>query len=129
MRMSVLVVVIALLASPAAPHAQAPTHAAPQSALDAALEQHVHAADRQREDVLRVLEHPDVQAVAAGAGIDIRRATSAVATLDGAELASLAAQAAQVDAALAGGQSRVTISTTLLIVGLLLLILIIVAVR
>jgi hypothetical protein len=51
-----------------------------------------------------------------------------VTTLSGQELAELAAQASQVEEALAGGQSRVTISTTLIIVALLVLILIIVAV-
>jgi hypothetical protein len=75
-----------------------------------------------------VLEHPEVKAVAERSGLDLRRATTAVATLDGAELAQVAAQAQQVDQALAGGQSRIVISTTLIIIVLLVIILIIVAV-
>jgi ferritin-like metal-binding protein YciE len=129
MRMSVLVAVVALAISTATANTQAQTHAAPQAALDAALEQHVQETDSRREDVLRILQHPEVGAAAAGAGLDIRQATSAVATLSDAELADVAERAAQVDAALAGGQSRVTLSTTMIIIGLLLLILIIVAVR
>lgn len=108
-------------------HAQSP-HTAPQSAIDAALQQHVNAAAADREAVLRVLGRSEVKRVAEAAGIDLRRATGAVATLEGEELAQVAAQAQQVEQALAGGQSRVVISTTLIIIALLVLILIIVAV-
>jgi hypothetical protein len=69
-----------------------------------------------------------VQAIAGDIGVDLRRATDAVATLAGADLANLAAQARQAEEGLAGGQSRITISTTLIIIALLVLILIIVAV-
>jgi hypothetical protein len=103
-------------------------HAAQQAALDAALQQHVSSTDADRAAVLRVMEHPEVAAVAGKMGIDLRRAATAVATLDGAQLTELAAQARQVDQALAGGQSRVVISTTVIIIALLVLILIIVAV-
>jgi hypothetical protein len=53
---------------------------------------------------------------------------SAISTLDAQQLSTIAAQASQVDQALAGGQSTVTISTTMIIIGLLVLILIIVSV-
>ena len=127
MRTSISVLAILILVSTAVPRAQG-SHAAPQSALDAALQQHASATTADRETVLRVLEHPEVTAVAGTAGVDLRRAASAIATLDGERLAQLAAQARQVDEALAGGQSRVVISTTLIIIALLVLILIIVAV-
>ena len=55
-------------------------------------------------------------------------ATGAVSTLQGEDLARVAAQARQVETALAGGQSKVVISTTMIIIALLVLILIIVAV-
>jgi hypothetical protein len=129
MRTSVSFVAIVLMVMTAVPRLQAQTaHTAPQSAIDAALQQHVGAAAGDREAVLRVLAHPDVKGVAERAGIDLRRATSAVATLDDAQLAQVAAQAQQVEQALAGGQSRIVISTTLIIIALLVLILIIVAV-
>ena len=78
--------------------------------------------------VLQLLARPEIQAVAGDAGIDLRRAESVVKTLEGQALSEVAAQARQVDQALAGGQSRVTISTTMIIIALLVLILIIVAV-
>jgi hypothetical protein len=62
-------------------------------------------------------------------GLDLKRAQSAVATLDGPELAELAARAREVDQALAGGQRSITISTTMIIIGLLLVILLIVALK
>lgn len=129
MRTSVSMVAILLMVVTAVPRVHAQTgHTAPQSAIDAALQEHVAAASADREAVLRVLEHAEVKAVAERAGIDLRRATSAIATLDGVELAQVASQARQVEEALAGGQSRVVISTTLIIIALLVLILIIVAV-
>jgi hypothetical protein len=104
------------------------SHTASQSAIDAALQQHVSSSAADRADLLRVLANPEVKSVADKAGIDLRRATTAVASLDGRELSQLAAQARQVDQALAGGQSRVVISTTVIIIALLVLILLIVAI-
>jgi hypothetical protein len=124
---AVLVVLVTLAIAVPRVQAQAP-HAATQSAIDAALQQHVATAAADRADLLRVLSNPEVKAVADKAGLDLKRATTAVASLGGAELSELAAQARQVDQALAGGQSRVVISTTVIIIALLVLILIIVAV-
>lgn len=123
---SVLVVLLAIIL--AVPRVQAQSHTASQSAIDAALQQHVSTATADRADLLRVLGNPEIKAVADKAGLDLRRATTAVALLDGQELTQLAAQARQVDQALAGGQSRITISTTMIIIALLVIILIIVAV-
>ena len=128
MRLFVSVVAILLTATAAGPRLQAQTHTAPQSALDAAVQRHVDAAAADREAVLRVLGRSEVKAVAERAGIDLKRATGAVSTLQGDDLARVAAQARQVDDALAGGQSKVVISTTVIIIALLVLILIIVAV-
>lgn len=129
MRLSLTLLVIAVLGAAAfAPaHAQTP-HAVSQAALDAALQEHVAAADADGDVVRRVLAHPAVQEQARAMGIDLRQVAGAVATLGGDELAELASRAGQVEDALAGGQSRVTLSTTAIIIGLLLLILIIVAV-
>lgn len=110
------------------PSAHTQEHAASQAALDAAVQAHVASTGVDRERVQRLLEHPTVQAVAADIGVDLRRAQSAVSTFDANELARLAQQASRVEQALAGGQSSVTVSTTLIIIGLLVLILIIVAV-
>jgi pyruvate/2-oxoglutarate dehydrogenase complex dihydrolipoamide acyltransferase (E2) component len=109
-----------------APRADAQaSHAATPSAMDEALQQHVDSTDADRALVLRVLEQPAVRQLAAELGVDVRRAQSAVATLDGEPLTRLAAQAERVDQALAGGQGSVTISYTLIIIGLLVLILLV----
>ena len=128
MRMSVSVLALLFTLTLALPGAEAQSpHAAPQSALDAAVQQHVSTSTTDRETVLRLLERDEVKEVAGKAGIDLRRAVSAVATLDGQELAEAAAQARHVEQALAGGQSSITISTTLIIIALLVVILLIVA--
>jgi hypothetical protein len=129
MRTSVSILAVLFTVIAAIPPAQAQsTHAAPPSAIDAALSQHVSTRDADRQAVLQLLERADVKDVAGQAGLDLRKAANAVATLDGVELANLAAQARQVNDALAGGQSTITISTTLIIIALLVIILIVVAV-
>ncbi|MBI3049483.1 MAG: hypothetical protein HYY76_14350 [Acidobacteria bacterium] len=122
------VLVVFLLVAVVPPSGAQTTHSAPQSALDAAVREHVAASDADRDAIRRLLARPDVQAVAGEAGIDLTRAERAVATLEGRTLTDLAAQARQVEQTLAGGQSRITISTTTIIIVLLLIILIIVAV-
>lgn len=124
---SMLVVLLCVLTAVPRVSAQA-SHAAPQSAIDAALQQHVAATDADRARVQRLLERDEVKAVAGKAGIDLRKATDAVSTMSASELAQVTAQASQVEQALAGGQSRVVISTTMIIVALLVLILLIVAI-
>lgn len=123
---SALVVLFCILIAAPAAIAQ-PAHAATPSAIDQALQQHVDAVNADRALVQRLLERPDVRALAAEIGLDIRRAQSAVATLDGDQLDRLAAQARHAEQALAGGQrsGSVTISYTLIIIGLLVLILLI----
>jgi hypothetical protein len=96
--------------------------------MDAAVQEHVATTASDRDDVLRVLNLPQVKAVAGQAGLDLRKATTAVATLEGQDLSAVAAQARQVERSLAGGQSKIVISTTMIIIALLVLILIIVAV-
>ncbi len=81
-----------------------------------------------RAVVHRILARPEVERVAQALGVDLGRTVDAVSTLDGAELAQMAAQAHAVDTSLAGGQGSITVSTTMIIIGLLVLILIIVAV-
>lgn len=105
--------------------AQAP-HAAPPAAIDQALEELAATPDADRAAVLRVLERPDVRALASDVGVDVRRAASAIATLEGEPLAQLAAQARLAEQTLAGGQGgSVTLSYTLIIIGLLVLILLV----
>jgi hypothetical protein len=127
MRTSVLTLAALVALIAAAPRAEAQTHTASQAALDAALQQHTSTSTVDRELVLRLLERDDVKKVAGEAGLDLRRAASVVATLEGQDLATVAAQARQVERSLAGGQSTITISTTVIIIALLIIILVVVA--
>ena len=126
MRTLVSIVVVSFFFNAVSMSAQGQvSHAAPQSALDAAVQDHVATSTADRETVQRLLERPEVQSVAGDLGLDLRRAQSAVSTLDGQQLSTIAAQASQVEQALAGGQSSITLSTTMIIIGLLVLILIV----
>ena len=131
---SVVAVVVAVMM--ATPHLQAASgdtasgqgmHIAGQSVLDAAVQAHARDTDRDRDTVRWFLQRADVRAIAGKYGLDIRRAESSVAAMDAVEAAHIAAQARAADETLAGGQSKVTISTTTIIIGLLVLILLIVA--
>jgi pyruvate/2-oxoglutarate dehydrogenase complex dihydrolipoamide acyltransferase (E2) component len=132
MRTSVSGLVVLLCILTAAPRAvaqsQGTSHAAPPAAIDQALQQHVTAVDADRAVVQRLLARPDVKALAAEMGLDLRSAQTAVATIDGEQLSDLASQARQAEQELAGGQGSVRISTTLIIIALLVVILLIVAI-
>ena len=103
-------------------------HAADQAILDQVVADHVQQTGDDREAILRALDNDQVRDLAGRVGLDLKRAEAAVARLDDVELGVLAARARTVNDALVGGQSHITISTTVIIIGLLVLILIIVAV-
>src|SRR5262245_59730291 len=90
--------------SPGQDQSVAPTHIAGQTVLDAAVQEHARATDRDRETVRLFLQRADVRAIAGKYGVDIRRADTAVAALDASEVAHIAAQARAADETLAGGQ-------------------------
>jgi hypothetical protein len=127
MMASLLVVVFVVVAVVPPVNAQT-SHTAPMSALASAVQEHVASGAADREAVLRLLARPEVQAIAGEVGIDLWRVESAVGTLEGSQLAEVAAQARESEHALAGGQSRISISTTMIIIALLVIILIVVAV-
>lgn len=130
MRTIVSILALLLCVAIAAPRVGAQSsHVASQAAIDEALQQHLSAVQADRDVVLRLLERPDVRALAGDLGLDLQRARAAISTLEGRELGELAARARAIDEALAGGQSSVTISTTLLIIGLLVLIILILVLK
>lgn len=120
------VAALSLLVLPAAGFAQAQDHAAPVEALDAIVAEHDRALETERTELRTFLEQPEVRRIASEAGIDIVTAETAVASLDADEIRQLSGPLAQVDAALAGGDT-VVITTTALIIGLLVLIIILVS--
>lgn len=121
----VMMLVAVMLAPTLAWAGQAAQAQAPQSLASVAAE---HAAKTQadRQMVLDVLQRDEVRDVAKAANLPLDRAAAAVATLQGEELAQVAAQAQQVNDALAGGQT-ITMSVWLIIIALLVIILIVVA--
>lgn len=92
--------------------------------LNQALADKAETENSQRELVRRVLDRSDAREMAARLGLTVEHAGSAVATLSGAELNTLAQHAAAVDAsALAGGANTVVISLTTLLLVLIIVIL------
>jgi hypothetical protein len=126
---TILVVFLSAWLGLAAPARAQQSHVVDQATLDRAVTSHAQQADTDRQAIRHVLQRQHVRDIAAHVGIDVKRAETAVALLDGAELHQVAEQARTIDNSLAGGASTVTISTTTIIIGLLLLILIIVAVH
>ena len=102
-------------------------HVADQATLDQVVADHVRQSVDDREAIRRVLENEQVRKLAEGVGLDLKRAETAVATLDEDSLAVIGAQAHATSDALSGGQSTVTVSTTAIIIGLLILIFLVVA--
>ena len=129
MRSTCALLAVVLSGLMAAPRVSAQVHVADQQVLDAAVQRHVRAVDQDRETVQQFLQRSDVRAIAGKYGIDLRRAESVVATMNAADLSSVAARAREADRALAGGASTIVISTTTIIIALLVLILVIVAVN
>ena len=126
MRRSLPIAVTALLflALPTAGRAQ--QHAVSAETLDAIATSHAASIDAERAELEAFLARPEVRDIAESSGIDILTAQAAVATLSTSDIGRLSGPLAQADAALAGGDT-VVISTTALIIGLLILIIILVA--
>ena len=108
-----------------APAASAQSNVIGKSALDKAVQARVATDQADRDAIQSLLRRAEVRQVAGKAGLSLDKASAAVATLDGRELAQLAAQARLVDNDLAGGASTVVISTTTIIIVLLLILLIV----
>jgi hypothetical protein len=95
-------------------------------AMDAAVVSGSQLEDNDRAAVAGVLQKDAVRDQAERMGLDPSRLEAMVATLSGSELTQVAQAAANVDAALAGGDS-IVIGYTALIIILLVLIIILVA--
>ena len=120
----VLAIVLCVLI--AAPAGAQQRRVLPPGAIDQALTEHAADVAAQRASVRNALQQPDVQRVANRLGVDVARVNAAVATLDGAELDRIAAQAQLVNDEIAGGQT-VRLNLLWVIIGLLVLLIILVA--
>jgi hypothetical protein len=120
---AIFVCLLLVMSCPLARAADESKGALTQATLDRALEKRLGDEDAARDTIRQLLEREDVQKLADGYGLDARRAAAAVGTLQGEELDRLAAQAAQVQSQLAGGD---VVIIRISIVVLLLLIIIII---
>ena len=98
----------------------------PPGAIDEALTQRAADVTAKQQTIKTALQQPDVERVARSLGVDIARANASVATLGGADLDRIAAQAQLVNDQIAGGQT-VRLNLLWIIIGLLVIILIVVA--
>ena len=98
----------------------------PPGAIDDALNHRAADVTAKQQAIKTALQQPDVERVARSLGVDMARANASVATLAGADLDRIAAQAQLVNDEIAGGQT-VRLNLLWVIIGLLVLILIIVA--
>jgi hypothetical protein len=119
---AVVLLPVFLVASPA--FAQQP-RVVDSAALNQALAGQAQLERTQRELVRRVLDRAEARELAARMGLSLQRADSAIATLSGSELNTLARQASAVDTALAGGSRTIVISTTTLLLVLIIVILLV----
>ena len=97
-------------------------HIVDSSAMRQALTEKVSQDSTSRALLVQVLHRGDVQALAARMGLDLTRAESAIATLDSAELDSLAQQVQAADTSLAGGSNSVAITTITILVLVIVLV-------
>jgi hypothetical protein len=94
--------------------------------LEQALLAHHESEAAARATLRSLLARQEVRRLAAGAGIDLRQADAAVATLEGAELRELESLALTAQSDLAGGDPTIRIS---LIAALLIIIIVILLVK
>lgn len=102
-------------------------HVVAPEEMDGMVAERSQAADADRATLRAFLERPEVRRAGAVAGIDLRKAESAVAVLSEEDARRLADRALELDKALAGGSDVIVISTTTLIIALLILLIILVA--
>jgi hypothetical protein len=108
----------------AGPMAQGADTIAVQADLDNAMAKTLGQEDAARATITTLLRRNDVQKIAEGRGLDLRRAEAAVGTLHGDELQRLSLLAANADAQLAGGDQVISISLVTLLLILIIVILV-----
>ena len=95
-----------------------------RAAVDQALGAKVLSDESARDAVRTLLARDEVKAMAANMGLDLRRANTAVSTLQGADLQRVSDRAAVANDMLAGGDQTITVS----LVAVLLIVIIIILV-
>jgi len=116
------VAVIAVGAAGTGLAAEPQRHVVGENEIQARIDQQIVQTDADRQAIQIMLQREDVRQMAGSAGLDLERASAAAAVLSGPSLEKLAAQAREVNANLAGGDSKIVISATALIIILLIII-------
>jgi|GEM_PF-1254413 len=98
-----------------------------ESELDAAMANRADSDVASREAILNLLGRDEIRGVTGRLGVDLTRVKAAVSTLSGQELQEAAAQAQLADQALAGGDQKIVIGSTVLIIVLLIVIILVAA--
>lgn len=94
-----------------------------RAAMEQALSGRAQADATDRDAIRTLLRRDDVRAMAGELGLDVRRADTAVATLEGRELQSTAARARAAHEMLAGGAQTIQISVVTLLLIIIIIIL------
>lgn len=120
-----ILLAVSLLGAPGTAVAQE-GHVVEPGELNEAAATHRTEDQARRDAVLEALEHEQVEQVAEDMDVDLVEARDAARTLDGSALARAAETARELNRALSGGATTVTLSTTaLLLIALLLVILLV----
>lgn len=128
---SSLALVFSLVLGLGSPALAAPTCASTPSAphvvgadvLQARLDRATQGQEANRQSIRLLLQRADIRAIADRAGLDVQRASAAVAVLSDAQLEALGARAAEINAGI-GGSGNIVISATALIIILLIIIIV-----
>jgi hypothetical protein len=94
-----------------------------RAAVDRALARQVESENASRAAIRALLERDEVRRMAGDLGLEVRRAESAVATLQGAELQRVAQAAATANDQLTGGAQTIQISVVTLLLIIIIIIL------
>lgn len=94
-----------------------------RAAIEQALTQRVLSDEGARDSIRTLLSREDVKAMAGELGLDVRRASNAVSTLEGAELQRVASRAVAANDLLTGGSTvQISLVTLLLIIIIIILV-------
>src|SRR5262249_35588776 len=121
-------IVIVLIAIPSRALAQG-RHVISPSAIEAAVAEHIAQEEADRAAIREAFGQPEVLGLAAQSGVDAGGLEALARSRRGSDLKAVANEARGVNESLVGGASTVTLSTTTIIIGLLVLILLIVALK
>jgi len=122
--LAVAAVLMALTSLSSTASAQPARPVVDRADLDQALGEKVNSDESARDSIRALLGREDVQAMAQGAGLDVRRAVTAVSTLEGADLQRVASQANTANDLLAGGATTLHISLVVILLIVIIIILV-----